>query len=138
MHGRHGSADGPTWISLHRVRTWAFQRAVESLESDALTRFVVWCKDNYSKVEAERDRELSRSAQAVSLVLHVAIFGVWNGTIADLGNLKFIQIVRLYLVAGHGQGYGNGTWCLLWCEQGYGGIVHDESDGRNYERGLTY
>lgn len=56
MHGRHGSADGPTWISLHRVRTWAFQRVAENLEGGAVTRLVVRHK-NCSRVEAERDRE---------------------------------------------------------------------------------
>lgn len=52
-----------------------------------------------------------------------AIFGVWNGRIADLNNLNFIQIIRLRLVA---QRYDNGTGCLPQREEG---IACNESNG---------
>lgn len=42
-----GGVDGPTWISLHRVQTWAFQRITEELgEGCAMTWFVVRHKTN--------------------------------------------------------------------------------------------
>ena len=42
---------------------------------------------------------------------------VGTETIADLENLKFIQIVRLCLVVGHEQVCDNETKCLLQCEK---------------------
>lgn len=69
---------------------------------------------------------------------HVAIFEVWNGTIAeglaDLRNLKFIRIVRLSLVTGH----ENETRYPLWCVKVYEVLCMMESTGKNYERRLIY
>jgi len=57
VHGKQRRADGPTWISLHRVQTWAFQRVTENLKKKGFTRFVVRRKSNCSRMEAECDRE---------------------------------------------------------------------------------
>jgi hypothetical protein len=66
-----------------------------------VTWFVVRRKSDCSRVEAKCDREAPK----------LCAFGArWDGTIADLNNLNFIQIVLLCLVAGREQGHGNETW----------------------------